>query len=91
MTTITHIRKNYQITLPAPIRKRLHCKIGDIIELIAKDNFIILKPKALIDKEQEWFWTEEWQKGEREAQEDIEKGRIKKSKGVDELIKNLDK
>lgn len=91
MTTITHIRKNYQITLPAVIREKLHCKIGDIIEFIVKDNFIILRPKILIDKDQEWFWEEEWQKGEREAQEDIEKGRIKKFKNVKGLIKDLDK
>ena len=91
MTTITHIRKNYQITLPAPIRKRLRCKIGDIIEIVLKDNSIIIKPKVLIDKEQGWFWTGEWQKGEREAQEDIEKGRIKKFKSADHLIKALKK
>lgn len=91
MTAITYIRKNYQITLPAEIRKRMHCDIGDIIEFLVKGDIIILKPKVLIDKDQEWFWKEGWQKGEREAQRDIREGRIKKFKSVKELIKDLDK
>lgn len=91
MTALTHIRKNYQITLPAEIRKRLHCEIGDLVEFIAKDNFIILKTKVLIDKDQEWFWKDEWQKGEKDAREDIIKKKVKKFKSAKELIKDLDK
>jgi AbrB family looped-hinge helix DNA binding protein len=33
---------------------------------------------GLIDPDQRWWWTEEWQKGEREAQRDIETGRVSK-------------
>lgn len=91
MTALTHIRKNYQITLPAEIRKRLHCEVGDLVEFIAKDNFIILKTKVLIDKDQEWFWKDEWQRGEKDAQEDIIKKKVKKFKSAKELIKDLDK
>ncbi len=29
---------------------------------------------GLIDPDQRWWWTEEWQQGEREAEEDIAKG-----------------
>lgn len=91
MTALTHIRKNYQITLPAEIRKKLHCDVGDLVEFVAKDNYIILKTKVLVDKEQEWFWKEEWQKGEREAQEDIIKKKVRKFKNAKELIRDLDK
>jgi bifunctional DNA-binding transcriptional regulator/antitoxin component of YhaV-PrlF toxin-antitoxin module len=31
---------------------------------------------GLIDPDQRWWWTEEWQQGEREAEEDIAKGRL---------------
>ncbi|MGH7599848.1 MAG: AbrB/MazE/SpoVT family DNA-binding domain-containing protein [bacterium] len=33
---------------------------------------------GLIDPDQRWWWTEEWQKGERKAQRDIETGRVSK-------------
>lgn len=47
------------------------------------------KPTKLIDSSQAYFWTKEWQEGEREAEEDIRKGRVKVSKSVKELIKDL--
>lgn len=37
-----------------------------------------------------WFWSEEWQAGEREADEDISNGRYKKFTTVNELLGYLD-
>jgi hypothetical protein len=48
-------------------------------------------PKKLVGKSQAYFWTRRWQKGEKEAAEDIKAGRVKTFKSADELIKNLDK
>jgi AbrB family looped-hinge helix DNA binding protein len=31
---------------------------------------------GLIDKDQAWWWTEEWQKGERQAQKEINEGKL---------------
>ena len=36
-----------------------------------------------------WYWTEEWQEGEREADADIAAGRVKHFNSVDELIADL--
>lgn len=33
---------------------------------------------GLIAADQRWWWTEEWQKGERAAQRDIDAGRVSK-------------
>ena len=49
-----------------------------------------LSPKRLIDKSQAYFWTEKWQEGEKEAERDIEAGRVKVFDNVDELIKGLE-
>ena len=46
--------------------------------------------KKLIDKSQAYFWTRRWQKGEREAAQDIKAGRVKTFDSVDELIKDPD-
>lgn len=83
------VRKNAQITLPASIRKKAHVQEGDLIEVEVRGDEIVLKPKKLIDKSQSWFWTEEWQKAEKEAQEDIEHGRVKEFETVDDLIADL--
>ncbi len=88
---VLQIRRNFQITLPAAIRKRLHLRIGDILETTLKEGKIIIAPKKTIDAEQSWFWTKEWQDAEREAEEDIKTGRVKKFKNAQELIRDLDK
>ncbi len=48
---------------------------------------LILKNVGLIDPEQKWWWLEDWQKGEREAQKEVEEGRV--SKTYDTLDKAL--
>ena len=42
-----------------------------------------------IPRDQLWFWTPEWQRKEREADEDIAQGRVKEAASVDELLKDL--
>jgi len=43
----------------------------------------------LIDPDQAWWWTEEWQKKEREAEKDIKEGKVKEFSKVEDLIKDL--
>ena len=52
---------------------------------------MLIKPAKLVDPSQSYFWTKEWQAGEREAEQDIRKGRVKKFKSVKELMDDLRK
>ena len=88
---VLQIRRNFQITLPVAIRKRLHLNIGDILETRLQEGKIIIVPKKTIDAEQSWFWSKEWQDAEKESEADLRVGRVKKFKNVEELIKDLDK
>lgn len=93
MGTKIQVRKKFQITLPNSVRKRIKqtIEIGDIIEAEVEDNKIILYPKKLVDTEQAWFWTEEWQKGEKAADEDIKAGRVDGPfKNIEELKAHLE-
>jgi len=40
---------------------------------------------GLIAEDQKWWWTEVWQKGEREAEEDIKAGRVSPPMTVEEM------
>jgi len=64
---IVKVRENFQITLPAAIRKRFKIAVGDYVEAEGTKEGIMRSEEA-------WFYTEEWQKGEREADEAIAKG-----------------
>jgi hypothetical protein len=48
-----------------------------------------LPPKDLTDNE-EWFWSDAWQQMEREADEDIAAGRVKRFTDLEALFADLD-
>jgi hypothetical protein len=45
--------------------------------------------KKLIGQNQAWFWTERWQQGEKEAEEDIRAGRVHNFPDAKEAIAHL--
>ncbi len=74
---LLQIRKKFQITLPRSIRERLELEEGDYIAAEVRDDEIVLRPKKLIDASQAWFWSTAWQEAEREAEADIQAGRVR--------------
>ncbi len=87
---VMQIRQNFQITLPAEIRKKLHLKVGDFLETEIRGGRVIIMPKKIIDAEQSWFWNKEWQEAEKEVEADLKTGKVKKFKNVEDLIKDLE-
>ena len=77
------------VTLPAAIRRATDIEKGDFLELVVEEGEIRALPKKLVDKDQAYFWNREWQEGEREAEEDIDEGRVKEFDSVDELLEEL--
>ncbi len=43
---------------------------------LSEEEINVAVKVGLIDKDQAWWWTEEWQRGEREAQKEIDEGRL---------------
>ena len=91
MGQISEIRINSQITIPKHIMEKLSLKKGDKVEFDIKGDSIVVKPVLIIDKAQSWFWTKKWQDEEKEADKDIEAGRVKTFDNVNDLMKDLDK
>jgi len=87
--TIVKVQKNKNITLPVWLLNRFHVGIGDFIRLEETKDGVLIKPAKLVDPSQAYFWTKEWQAGEREAEEDIRKGRVKAVKSIKELMRDL--
>jgi len=83
---VLQIRKKFQITLPRSIREQLGLEEGDYIAVEVRDEEIVLRPKKLVDKGQAWFWSREWQEAEREAEADIESGRVHEFADAEEAI-----
>ena len=84
------LRRNGQITLPSEVRRRMRVSEGDVFvaEVRAPDE-IVLRKQSVVDASQAYFWTDEWQRGEREAQEDIRRRRVKRFRSAKALISDL--
>lgn len=68
MSTYINVRDRGQISLPASIRKKFHLdEPGAQVEVTVRDGEIVLRPMLPIPADQAWFWTQEWQEGERNA------------------------
>jgi AbrB family looped-hinge helix DNA binding protein len=84
---ITRVGPKHQVTIPKEIFDALHIEVGDYLDVQAVADRIVMVPKKLIPKDQEWFHTKEWQEKERKADEAIARGEVSKPFGtVDELM-----
>lgn len=89
--TTIQIRKRGQVTLPKSFLEKFNLGEGDTLELeVNNEGEITVTPMVKVPVSQKWFWTEPWQKGEREADEDIKKGRVKTFANVEDLIADLE-
>lgn len=89
---IVKISPGGQVRIPKEVMQGLNVSTGDYIDFEFTDGNVIVKPKKLIDADQAWFWTKEWQETEKTAEEDIKRGRVSKVfSSVEEGISYLKK
>jgi len=87
--TRTTLRAKGQLTLPDEIRKAARLEEGDLLEAELTPDGILLRPQKLIDATQVWFWTAEWQEGEREVDADLAAGRAERFNSDEEFLRAL--
>lgn len=83
------LRSKGQITLPAAVRKALRIDEGDDVSFEITEDGVVLRGMKSIPMDQAWFWTPEWQAGEREADADIAAGRGTIYLSTEEFIEHL--
>lgn len=89
---LVKVKNKYQIVIPEDVRKKLKIKIGDMLEVNEKEGQLVARPVIVVDKSQAYFWTPEWQRAEKEADEDIRKGNLSGPfTKAEELIRHLKK
>jgi AbrB family looped-hinge helix DNA binding protein len=60
-----------RITLPKAVREAANLREGDALQLRVTPDGVLLCRAEDHDPDQWWFWTEEWQKKEREADQEL--------------------
>jgi len=86
---LVKVGARHQVTIPKEIVKKLRLKSGDYVEVTLEDSKVVIVPKAIVDREDAWFWSKEWQEKEREADEALAKGDYKEFDNVEDLIRDL--
>lgn len=80
------------IALPATIRRKYRLdEPGAQVEITERsDGVLELRPNIAVPVDQAWFWTPEWQAGEREADEDAAAGRSTVYDNVEDFMASLE-
>jgi antitoxin MazE len=87
----SHLRNKGQVTVPQEIRNLLGAVEGDDLLFSTDDAGRVMISRAqTIDPDQAWFWNERWQRMEREAQADLDSGRIVEYANITEALAALD-
>ncbi|MGH9217558.1 MAG: AbrB/MazE/SpoVT family DNA-binding domain-containing protein [Acidimicrobiales bacterium] len=85
----TTLRAKGQLTLPEEIRAAARLEEGDLLETEITEEGILLRPQKVIDATQAWFWTPQWQQGEREADADLAAGRAQTFNSGEDFVEGL--
>jgi len=73
---IVKVSPGGQVRVPKEVMERLRISTGDYLDFEFVEGNLIVKAKKLIDADQSWFWSKEWQEAEKAAEEDIKTRRV---------------
>lgn len=87
------IQQRGLIALPADIRRRLDLDSpGAQVEIVERpDGVIELHPTVAVPADQVWFWTQRWQKMEREVDAHVARGEVTHHESAEALFDDLDR
>ncbi|MDA8229297.1 MAG: AbrB/MazE/SpoVT family DNA-binding domain-containing protein [Desulfitobacterium hafniense] len=89
MPIVQQVQKRMLVSL-AQIAKDINLHEGDHVVIEERDGGIFLRPVEWIDKNQKYFWSEEWQAKIRRSQEELENGEYQKFENMEDAIKDLE-
>jgi antitoxin MazE len=89
MGTTVKVREKFQVTIPEDVRDRIPLKVGERVEVVAREGEIVIRPMVEVPRGQAWFWSKEWQAQVAQSLKDIEKGKVKVFKNVKEARKHF--
>ena len=86
---LVDLKQKSQVTIPKEIVRKLDLRVGDKLEIEARDGKLIITPVVIIPKNQEWYYSPEWQEMEKKVNQQIKEGKIRTANSSEELFKDL--
>ena len=80
------------IALPPALRKKYQLdEPGAQVEITEREDGVLeLRPQVAVPASQAWFWTEEWQAGERDVDRDYADGKFTTFENAKEFVAHLE-
>lgn len=89
MAIVQQVQKRMLISL-AQIAKDVNLHEGDHVVIEEMDGGIFIRPVDWVDKNQKYFWTEEWQGRILQSQHDLERGDYQTFENMEDAVKELE-
>ena len=89
MGSTVKVREKYQVTIPENIRTEIPLRVGERVEVFARNGEIVIRPVVEVPRTQAWFWTKEWQEQVEKSMTDIKAGKVKVFRSVKEAKKHV--
>jgi AbrB family looped-hinge helix DNA binding protein len=86
----SRVRAKGQITIPTDVRDAARIQEGTLVSFEVTPEGVLMRPKIVVDAQDAWFWTPEWQAGEREASAQLQAGEGDRYGSDEELLAALD-
>lgn len=87
----SRLRNKGQVTLPQEVRQLLSAEEGDdLLFTVDAQGHVVISRAQVIPPDQVWFWSDRWQRMEREAQADLESGRTFDFDSLEDALAALD-
>lgn len=87
------VQRRGLLALPKEMRARFGLdRPGAQVEVVERDDGVIeLHPLVAVPAEQAWFWTERWQRMEREVDEHVDQGELTTFDSSADFLSSLEK
>lgn len=89
MGTTVKVREKYQVTIPEDVREKIPLKVGERVEVLAREGEIVIRPVVEVPRAQAWFWEKDWQQTVSKSLEDVMTGKVSVFKSVKEARKRF--
>ena len=73
---LVKISPKHQVVIPKKIFEHLNLAPGDLVDVSLEDNYIVVKPKKVVDPEDAWFYSKETQADLRQALKEVSEGKV---------------
>ena len=84
------IGQRFTVVLPRDVREGL--AVDDPVDVVRREDGVIeIRPQMLVDKSQAWFWSPDWQAGERQVDADYAAGRYRVHESGDAFVAELER